>query len=559
MAGARRLPATPASHTTRRNTVLSGGSLSGLLHRLPPYWLLLRRTPAPEGLALRLEDPWTGNPDLAHLLISGDGPFESTLLPLGPSPWQPSDASDAWIAEANGFTWIRHLRAAGGDEARAAARSLTMDWLAAPAGYDPLIWRADVVGSRIALWLAHFDYLTGDDDFAASALLQALAMHARYLAGALPGMADGHRRFTALHGMIAACWALPVKALEKRRGHVLAQLESELARQIYPDGVHFERSPAVQLSVLRTLIDIRTIFYIAHHDIPDALLQAIDRMAPILRFFRHGDGGLALFNDSNELDGWTVDQVLAQSEARGKPPLSAPHGGFQRVTCGRLLALIDTGVPSAIDDHAHAGTLSMELSLGKERLIVNCGAHAEDGSDWRRVQRATAAHSTLTIDDTNSSEVVDATHLGRRPQDVTVRRDETDGAVWLDMSHDGYVPSFRVVHRRRLYFAANGEDVRGEDSLVGRGQGTFALRFHLHPKVQATVVQNGTTVLLRLPSGMGWRLRSGNGLVQLSESIYLGQRGDMKRSRQVVITGELTEEGVNVKWALQREDTRRKP
>jgi len=200
------------------------------------------------------------------------------------------------------------------------------------------------------------------------------------------------------------------------------------------------------------------------------------------------------------------------------------------------------------------------MSVGKERLVVNCGAALTDPSEWRRAQRATAAHSTLSLDDTNSSEVLDGTGgrwLGRRPRKVELQRDEDNGAVWLTMSHDGYVPQFGLTHRRRLFLDTDGEDIRGEDVLTGNAgrdqPPRFAIRFHLHPRVQAALNQQGGGALLRLPSGQGWRFRSAGGEIELADSIYLGRRGEMRRSQQLVLRGETQGGETLVKWALQRE------
>jgi uncharacterized heparinase superfamily protein len=225
--------------------------------------------------------------------------------------------------------------------------------------------------------------------------------------------------------------------------------------------------------------------------------------------------------------------------------------------------LADAGTPSSIDRHAHAGTLSFEMSVGKERLVVNCGAALSDPSEWRRAQRATAAHSALSIADTNSSEILDGSGgrwLGRRPRQVEAQRDEDNGTVWLTMSHDGYAPVFGVVHQRRLFLDADGEDLRGEDMLqvkTGRDEPPrFAIRFHLHPRVQVALNQQGGA-LLRLPSGQGWRFRSAGALLELADSIYLGRRGEMRRSQQLVLRGEAQGSETIVKWALQREGGKR--
>ena len=199
------------------------------------------------------------------------------------------------------------------------------------------------------------------------------------------------------------------------------------------------------------------------------------------------------------------------------------------------MVLVDAGrpPPPGLDSHAHAGTLSFELYHGKERVIVNCGAQPAEG-EWLLAQRSTAAHSTIAVDDTNSSALMPDGHgLARPPSEVIARREEAEGNLWLETSHDGYLPNYGLLHHRRLYLSADGADLRGHDRLEGSGGKGFTLRFHLHPSVNASLAQDKQAVLLRLPSGAGFRLRSQvvaspgiaeTGEVALGESIYLGRR-----------------------------------
>ena len=83
------------------------------------------------------------------------------------------------------------------------------------------------------------------------------------------------------------------------------------------------------------------------------------------------------------------------------------------------------------------------------------------------------------------------------------------------------------------------------------------MRFHLHPQVQATLAQNGMAALLRLPSGNGWRLRSTDHAVTLEESVYLGRRGEIRKTQQVVIQAKAAGDESIVKWAIGRESKRR--
>jgi uncharacterized heparinase superfamily protein len=284
---------------------------------------------------------------------------------------------------------------------------------------------------------------------------------------------------------------------------------------------------------------------------PAALGTAIERMGPALRAMRHGDGGLALFNGSKEDSAALIEAVLTQAGRSGRSPVSLTEGGFQRMQAGRTVMLIDCGrpPPPGVDRLSHAGTLSLELSVGRERVIVNCGAAPAAGPQWRDATRATAAHSTLTIADTNSSELKGAA-IGRQPEKVEAQRQEANGAHWLEASHDGYQKPFGAIHRRRLYLAESGDDIRGEDAIEAATPQPYTLRFHLHPSVNASLQQDGEAVLLRLPSGIGWRLRAEGARMTLEESIYLGG-AEPKRTDQVVLTG-YADGPQQVKWAISK-------
>ena len=392
----------------------------------------------------------------------------------------------------NSFDWLRDLRAVGGDVARRQARTLITSWLDQNHGWNSASWAPDVLGTRIANWIAQHDfYCQSADDTFRSRVFESLARQTTHLSRVVPGSLQGAALLSAVRGLAFGGLCLP--GCEKALSQALRLLDRELPAQVLPDGGHVERNPERHMLVLRHLIDIRTVLRAARHEVPEVLQHAIDRMTPALRFFRHGDGGLSLFNGGREADPAMTDTVLAQSDARGRPLKSAPHCGFERMLAGRTTLVMDTGKapPPGLDTDAHAGTLSFELTVGRERLIVNCGSHPSRFGPWRGALAATAAHSTLAVAETNSAEVLEQGGLGRRPGRITCERIEGDGATLVEATHDGYVRAFGLVHRRRLYLADNGDDLRGEDTLEGPAGTPFALRFHLHPSVTPTPAAGG--------------------------------------------------------------------
>ena len=529
-----------------------------LLYSTPGYhYSLIAR--APHDLNIVPPDAWPGNAERGATILNGEFSFFGESVRGGLLTWRPSEMSNAWLAELHGFDWLRDLRALGGDGPRRKARALVEDWLLKQSSWHDIAWRPDVIGSRLYSWLGQHDFFcaSADDEYQHNYLVS-LVRQAKHLSRALPHGVNRDDMILATKGLLAA--GLSISGHESWVSQGLKLLERACTKQILADGGHISRNPTTQAHVLRHLVDIRSSLLAAQREVPGFLMAAIESTAPFLRMLRHNDGGPALFNGAKETPGWLIDMLLVQANSRGRAPTSAPHSGFERIVANRTTIIMDTGSPS--DNKSHASTLAIEMSNGRERIIVNCGARAGASASWSQVQRSTAAHSTMVVDDTNSSDILNGKKYSRRPSKVVIDRKETNGNVWISSSHDGYVPILGVTHQRRLYVDKSGDDVRGEDTIFLDGYGKrqprgYAIRFHLHPSVQVSLVQNGNTALLRPPSGIGWRLIAEGGILSLSESIYLGSNDEIRRSEQIVVSGVFDPPDKNgaisrVVWALKK-------
>jgi len=542
--------------STKQAARRPGRSLKNLLYANPLYALSLKGQ-SPQKLNLVPPAFHPGDPEAGRDLLAGRVSLDHYSITLNDDPWSGLPADATTISRLHSFSWLADLVSLGTAEARALARRWITLWIESHNGWEETTWQPDIMGNRISAWLTAYAFLVGDEDEDDAAsfrnnLLRSISMQARHLGRTCSSVSVDSSAFRAIKGLIYAAVCLP--------GHdnlivdAMDRLELDMSRQILPDGGHFERNPTLQLDVLTHLIDIRSLLIESHTEVPTTLQGAIDRMAPMLRAMRHGDGGLALFNGSFEGDRTQVDQALAQSEVRGKALTSAPHTGFQRLANGRTVIIVDTGKPPLQKTHlvSHAGTLSFEMSVGKERFIVNCGSQIGKGPQWKNALRATAAHSTLVVDNKNSSELHDDGSLGTGPTHVECQRKESDGATWLDTGHNGYAEAFGLVHKRKFYLEPLGEDLRGEDILEGAGGTAFAIRFHLHPSVHASKAEGRNAVLLKLQGGSGWQFMASGGTISLEEDIYLGKAYEDRRTEQIVITGPLHGDGARIKWRLHK-------
>jgi uncharacterized heparinase superfamily protein len=507
----------------------------------------LRSKNAPDAPALGLRDPWPGDPGRGARLVKAELEFSGAVLPMPAGVFQPSNATAMLRAHLHGFTWLRDLRALGTDAARTRARTLVSEFMDTEI-LEPIGLTPDVTGARLAAWLGHYDFFaaSADDDFR-QRLMSRLVMDARSLSAILPAEVRDGRALTALKGLAAASVAMP-----EHVGHlprVLKFLLPEIDRQFFPDGCQIERSPAAHLAALQDLTEIRALMQAHGAEPPSELVTAIEKAAAALRALRHGDGGLTLFNGTKEDLATLIDLVLAQAgRARGAiAPLRS--SGLFRMSAAKALVFMDAGLPAppGLDRFAHAGTLGLEFSWGKERLITNCGAAPASAGDWGTALRSTAAHSTLSIADVSSSEVREQ-GLGRRPTEVHAERQDIAGGQWIEANHDGWGRLFGAIHHRRIGLSDNGEELLGEDLIEAEQPQPFTIRFHLHPNVTASLQQDDGAVLLRLASGMGFRLRAEGAPISVEESIYFGQ-AEPRRAEQVVLSGH--QDGPqHVKWSI---------
>ena len=341
----------------------------------------------------------------------------------------------------------------------------------------------------------------------------------------------------------------------------LKRLQATLRRELLADGGHRSRSPARHLAAMRDLYSLACVIEQSGRAVPVWLQECLGRMAQVLAMLRHGDGGLALFNGAGEGDREAVAETLERlGLGKLKAPQEAADSGFARLQAKHGLLIADAGAPphGPAGSQAHAGTASFEFSVGRHRMVTNCGGGADRGDVWQIAARGSAAHSVLVLDGRNSAEVLDGGGFGRRPARVGVdRRQDEAGNAWLEITHDGYGPGLGRLYRRRLYLGNDGHDLRGEDSVEpvegarDAGELPFALRFHLHPDVQASPVQGGNAVLLKL-GNQGWRFRASGATVQVEESIYLGRPGETRRSSQIVLNGIAGADVTTVKWAFRK-------
>ena len=465
----------------------------------PVYrWRYSGRTP--ERVLIAPPDLRLADPQIAHEIYYGRFPLSGHLVETGGlSPFQLDVAHDGWVRSLHGFRWLRHMRAAGTDLAAANARALVSDWIAQHGNrIAGPAWEPATTAKRIIAWQQHSSIVLQGAEFPFyRAFLKTLAVQIRYLRSLAREMPDGKDRLRARVALAFAALSLPAPASALRSA--TRNLGEELDRQILPDGGHISRNPLTVLEILADLLPLRQTYANQAETPPAALINAIDRMLPALRFFRHHDGSLARFNGMGATIQDRIAAILRHDDTAGAPLLHAPYSGYERLAMGDVTVIADTGTPPPIDvsNSAHAGCLSFELSSGRQHYIVNAGVDTYGAAEFRPLARATAAHSTAPLNDTSSARFALSMRLGGLPgspllggpRKVSSERLDDSGRQGFVARHDGYAQRFGILHEREVVLSANGNVLTGRDRFLQAGNSAIrndgrdgvAVRFHIHP------------------------------------------------------------------------------
>ncbi|MEL7487085.1 MAG: heparinase II/III family protein, partial [Pseudomonadota bacterium] len=425
-------------------------------------------------------------------------------------------------------------------------------------------WSADAwapysTAERLTHLCAHGGVLLkGGDAMWRSRMLASMARQTRHLTHV------GHRAKTDYDRLLTACGlaiaALCLPGCETPLERGLETLRRELRLQIRPDGGHVSRNPSNQLTLVIRLQMMIECFEARNLAAPGFLKHVSARATAFLKLFRCGDGRLAVFNGGYEDDGRAVSTCLARGETDALPSGFARRSGFQRLEAGRLALIADTGLQDRSSSAAptpkgdrYNGTGAFQLSSGRSRLVVNCGAGAHLSGDWTRALRKAAAHSALSAD-RRSPEAAVLTST-----QVAHRRGEDARGQLLEIERKLALEAETLFYARRFFLGARGEDLRGEDRLTGASRAfvfDLALRFHLHPSVRASMARDGKSVLLAAPNHEGWRFKSNCSDITLEKSVYCGEGGAPQATEQIVVRlGDLEprpDGDMVAKWAFRR-------
>jgi uncharacterized heparinase superfamily protein len=505
-----------------------------------------------------------GDRNRGEALLAGRFSVGGDSLSLVDLDFEEAAGRGALGEQLEGFSWLRDLAAAASREKGARlAEAVVGRWLIAHGSRIDDAWVPNLWGERILYWTAYAPYiLSSSDGGYRSALLNTLARGARHLDANADKAPAGLKRITAWCGVVAA--GLLVQGGVSRVARGEAGLARALAGAQFDDGGLVSRSPFEQVLLVDRLALLRSCYFAAKQTIPDGIEAAAAAALAALHGITLGDGALSSWQGCNPSESSRLTALVEGCGLRARPLRNARGWGYQRMSALGTIVILDAAPPppQKIAAQGSASTLALEISDGPQRLIVNCGGPGPLPTalpdELVEGLRTTAAHSTLVLSDTNSTNILPDGSLGKGVEDVAIERSEDNDASRLEASHDGYIRAFGMIHKRSLMLGNDGKELRGADQLIAkgrkkiRGAAPYAVRFHLAPGVESVITADGMGAILRSRGAPPWNFRCRGGSLTAEESLWIDGRGQPQRTTQLVIVGEISSLGGEIGWQFRR-------
>ncbi|WP_066559639.1 heparinase II/III family protein [Croceicoccus bisphenolivorans] len=468
----------------------------------------------------------------------------------------------------HGFTWLADLEAAGTrDKVAPVGEEILRRWLLVNSEIgEGVAWDVGHTGLRVLNWLIHAPLiLSGNDRAFRASVLKHLSRTALWLDRQV-GRAHGAREALPAWAAITAAGLLLPDG-KPRRLYGEAGLIAALGDAVGEDGGMLSRSPVDQVEAITLLLRLAACYRACRREPPAQLQVMLSLLTPALLSLTHADGSLGSWQGSAPLSADMVTMLAEVADPRARPLHDVQHWGYHRLQARQSVVQIDAAPPPSgrVATGACASTLAFEFSHRDQRIVVNCGGAALAGAAVpRRIEdglRSSAAHSTLTLADADSTPVEPQGKLGSGVKTVTLDRGSEGGTKVLAASHDGYVGRHGLFHERRLALSADGTVLEGIDGLMPRGRKAkrgahpYAIRFHLGQGIEIghqLEGESGRGLALAMPDGSYWQFRTDAGALDVEDSLWVDAGGHPRQIRQLVASGNIEREGGEIGWSFRR-------
>jgi uncharacterized heparinase superfamily protein len=493
-------------------------------------------------------------------LINHDPIILNSVRKFTTNLWKITNLEENKIKKLHNFCWLPALNIKTEKE----LGCLIIDqWINNFSNYNEKYWTLDVVTMRLIYWISSYEIIFKNSDLIfRSKVINNIVKQTKHLFKNISLVSSGVDKIKSLAALILV--GNSFEQYEEYTQYGLKNLEDELGSFINKDGFVKSKNPEDLFWALYFLVLIKEWLTLSRKQTPAFINIYINSLGICFKFLRFSNGDLPLFNGANHIN---TEKFYEFLESRGYEfeNMENIFCGYAKIKSKKIELFIDANNPSSIlhSRNYQAGPLSFELASNGIKFICNSGSGKNLGEELSYLSSSTAAHSTLTINDTSSC-IFQKNALIRKyfgnslieKHNIFKQEFKSDKEfIQCIIAHDGYEKRFKILHERQITLFKSKNHIEGIDSLKCKSLEnknlTFSVRFHIHPDIRITKTM-GNDILLSSSEGEGWIFRSPQIPTKIEKNLYFGNPDNIKESSFILLEGNIENENTNIIWHLEK-------
>ena len=493
-------------------------------------------------------------------LINHDPIILNSVRKFTTNVWKITNLDEDKTKKLHNFCWLPALNIKTEKE----LGCLIIDqWINNFSNYNEKYWALDVVTMRLIYWISSYEIIFKNSDLIfRSKVINNIVKQTKHLFKNISLVSSGIDKIKSLAALILV--GNSFEQYEEYTQYGLKNLEDELGSFINKDGFVKSKNPEDLFWALYFLVLIKEWLTLSRKQTPAFINIYINSLGICFKFLRFSNGDLPLFNGANHIN---TEKFYEFLESRGYEfeNMENIFCGYAKIKSKKIELFIDANNPSSMlhSRNYQAGPLSFELASNGIKFICNSGSGKNLGEELSYLSSSTAAHSTVTINDTSSC-IFQKNALIRKyfgnslieKHNIFKQEFKNDKEfIQCIIAHDGYEKRFKILHERQITLFKSKNHIEGIDSLKCKSLEnknlTFSVRFHIHPDIRITKTM-GNDILLSSSEGEGWIFRSPQIPTKIEKNLYFGNPDNIKESSFILLEGNIENENTNIIWHLEK-------
>ena len=493
-------------------------------------------------------------------LINHDPIILNSVRKYTTNVWKITNLEEDKIKKIHNFCWLPALNIKTEKE----LGCLILDqWINNFSNYNEKYWTLDVVTMRLIYWISSYEIIFKNSDLIfRSKVINNIVKQTKHLFKNISLVSSGVDKIKSLAALILV--GNSFEQYEEYTPYGLKNLEDELGNFVNKDGFVKSKNPEDLFWALYFLVLIKEWLMLSRKQTPAFINIYINSLGICFKFLRFSNGDLPLFNGANHINTEKFYDFL-ESRSYKFESMENIFCGYAKIKSKKIELFIDANNPSSMlhSRNYQAGPLSFELASSGIKFICNSGSGKNLGEELSYLSSSTAAHSTVTINDTSScifqKNVLIRKYFGNsliEKHNIFKQEFKNDKEfIQCIVGHDGYEKRFKILHERQITLFKSKNHIEGIDSLKCKNLEnknlTFSVRFHIHPDIRITKTM-GNDILLSSNEGEGWIFRSPQIPTKIEKNLYFGNSDNIKESSFILLEGNIENENTNIIWHLEK-------